>query len=64
MSGVANLNELLVILCAQGVRPACVKHLSVRQDNEKNQIFWRSNTICRLIGKLAIADIHCHPKIG
>ncbi len=39
MTGIASLEQLLEILRGQGVRTAYVKHLSTRQDNEKNQIY-------------------------
>jgi hypothetical protein len=39
MPGVATLAQLQSLLAAEGVRTAYVKHLSPKQDNEKNQIY-------------------------
>lgn len=39
MAGMASLEQLLTLLRGEGVRTAYVKHLSPRQDNEKNQIY-------------------------
>lgn len=39
MAGIATLHQLLALLRAEGIRTAYVKHLSRRQDNEKNQIY-------------------------
>ena len=39
MAGIASLEQLLGLLRGQGVRTVYVKHLSPRQDNEKNQIY-------------------------
>ena len=39
MPGIATIEQLQSLLRGQGVRTAWVKHLSPRQDNEKNQIY-------------------------
>lgn len=39
MTGIASIPQLLDLLRGQGVRTAWVKHLSPKQDNEKNQIY-------------------------
>lgn len=39
MAGISTLEELLALLRAEGVNSAWVKHLSPKQDNEKNQIY-------------------------
>jgi len=39
MTGIASLLQLQTLLRGQGVRTAYVKHLSPKQDNEKNQIY-------------------------
>ena len=39
MSGIATIEQLQTLLRGQGVCTAYVKHLSPRQDNEKNQIY-------------------------
>ena len=42
MAGLTHLDELVALLRAQGVRTACVKYLSEKQDNDKNQIYFGS----------------------
>lgn len=39
MAGIASLEQLQAMLRGQGVRTAYIKHLSPRQDNQKNQIY-------------------------
>ncbi|MEO7247169.1 MAG: MvaI/BcnI family restriction endonuclease [Novosphingobium sp.] len=39
MPGIATLDQLQTLLRGQGVRTAYVKHLSPKQDNDKNQIY-------------------------
>lgn len=39
MPGIASIDQLQALLRRQGVRTAYVKHLSTKQDNEKNQIY-------------------------
>lgn len=39
MNGVATVEKLQSLLRAEGVRTAYVKHLSPKQDNDKNQIY-------------------------
>lgn len=39
MAGIVSLEQLQALLRGQGVRTAYIKHLSRKQDNEKNQIY-------------------------